>query len=179
MRLKITKKLILFFAVLLISALPTVFTNTMGGYLPFIVLLLCGALSFLQLMLIKDSNWNPVEGAAYELKLENFKDTMVRARVLSFTRTGGELLVRLDVISSVKPILYIRTCTGVLGDSVSSLCVPNKALYTQDGMPGVVVVREGYQFFVPVNVVDKRDGMVYIAPIQQDSIYEGETVRLF
>ena len=131
------------------------------------------------LMLIKDSNWNPVEGAVYELKLENFKDTMVQARVISFTRTGGELEVRLDVISSVKPILYIRTCTGVLGDSVSSLCVPNKALYTQDGMPGVVVVREGYQFFVPVNVVDKRDGMVYIAPIQQDSIYEGETVRLF
>ena len=130
-------------------------------------------------MLIKDSNWNPVEGATYELKLENFKDTMVQARVISFTRTGGELLVRLDVISSVKPILYIRTCTGVLGDSVSSLCVPNRALYTQDGMPGVVVVREGYQFFVPVNVVDKRDGMVYIAPIQQDSIYEGETVRLF
>ncbi|MBR2736802.1 MAG: hypothetical protein IKD86_05780, partial [Firmicutes bacterium] len=54
MRLKITKKLILFFAVLLISALPAVFTNTMGGYLPFIVLLLCGALSFLQLLLIKD-----------------------------------------------------------------------------------------------------------------------------
>ena len=131
------------------------------------------------LMLIKDSNWNPVEGAQYELKLENFRDTMVQARVLSFTRTGGELEVRLDVMSSVKPVLYIRTCTGVLGDSVSSLNVPAKALYTQDGMPGVVVVREGYQFFVPVNVIDKRDGMVYIAPIQQGAIYEGDTVRLF
>ncbi len=54
MRLKITKKLILYFAVLLISALPAVFTNTMGGYLPFIVLFFCGALSFLQLLLIKD-----------------------------------------------------------------------------------------------------------------------------
>lgn len=131
------------------------------------------------LMLIRDSNWNPVEGAQYELKLENFKDTMVQARVLSFTRTGGELEVRLDVMSSVKPVLYIRTCTGVLGDSVSSLTVPAKALYTQDGMPGVVIVREGYQFFVPVNVIDKRDGMVYIAPIQQGAIYEGDTVRLF
>ena len=131
------------------------------------------------LMLIKDSNWNPVEGAQYELKLENFKDTMVQARVLSFTRTGGELEVRLDVMSSVKPVLYIRTCTGVLGDSVSSLTVPAKALYSQDGMPGVVIVREGYQFFVPVNVIDKRDGMVYIAPIQQGAIYEGDTVRLF
>ena len=131
------------------------------------------------LMLIRDSNWNPVEGAEYELKLENFKDTMVKARVVSFTRTGGELEVRLDVMSDVKPVLYIRTCTGVLGDSVSSLTVPAKALYTQDNMPGVVVVREGYQFFVPVNVIDKRDGMIYIAPIQQGAIYEGDTVRLF
>ncbi len=131
------------------------------------------------LMLIRDSNWNPVEGAEYELKLENFKDTMVRARVISFTRTGGELLVRLDVISSVMPILYIRTCTGVLGDSVSSLTVPSRALYTQDGMPGVVVVNGDYQFFIPVNVIDKRDGMVYISPIQQGVLYEGQTVRLF
>ena len=131
------------------------------------------------LMLIKDSNWNPVEGAEYELKLENFKDTMVKARVVSFTRTGGELEVRLDVMSDVRPVLYIRTCTGVLGDSVSSLTVPAKALYTQDNMPGVVVVREEYQFFVPVNVIDKRDGMIYIAPIQQGALYEGDTVRLF
>ncbi len=131
------------------------------------------------LMLIKDSNWNPVEGAMYELKLENFKDTMVQARVISFTRTGGELLVRLDVLSSVKPVLYIRTCTGVLGDSVSSLTVPARALYTQDNMPGVVVVNGDYQFFIPVNVIEKRDGMVYISPIQQGVLYEGQTVRLF
>ena len=131
------------------------------------------------LMLIRDSTWNPVEGAEYELKLENFKDTTVKARVLSFTRTGGELLVRLDVMSSVQPILYIRTCTGVLGDSVTSLTVPARALYTQDGMPGVVVADQGYQYFIPVNVIDRRDGMVYIAPIQQDVLYEGQTVRLF
>ena len=131
------------------------------------------------LMLIKDSNWNPVEGAEYELKLENFKDTMVTARVLSFTRTGGELLVRLDIMDDVNPVLYIRTCTGVLGDSVSSLTVPAKALYYQDNMPGVVVVNGDYQFFIPVNVLDKRDGMVFISPIQQDVLYEGQTVRLF
>ena len=131
------------------------------------------------LMLIRDSNWNPVEGAEYELKLENFKDTMVPARVLSFTRTGGELLVRLDVYSDVQPVLYIRACTGVLGDSVSSLTVPARALYTQDNMPGVVVVNGEYQNFVPVNIIDKRDGMVYISPIQTGVLYEGQTVRLF
>ena len=131
------------------------------------------------LMLIKDSNWNPVEGAVYELKLENFKDTMVQARVISFTRTGGELEVRLDVQSNVQPVLYIRTCSGVLGDNVTSLTVPSKAIYTQDNMPGVVVQEGEYPFFIPVNIVDERDGMVYISPIQQGTLYEGQTVKLF
>ncbi|SNT94724.1 hypothetical protein SAMN06297421_106135 [Aristaeella hokkaidonensis] len=131
------------------------------------------------LMLIKDSNWNPVEGAIYELKLENFKDTMVQAQVLSFTRTGGELEVRLDVQSKVQPVLYIRTCSGVLGDNVTSLTVPTKAIYTQDNMPGVVVVDGEYPFFIPVNVMDEKDGMVYISPIQQGTLYEGQTVKLF
>ena len=131
------------------------------------------------LMLIRNSNWNPVEGASYELRLENFKDTTVSARVVSFTRTGGELEVRLDVYSEVQPVLYIRTCTGILGDNVTSLTVPEKALYTQDNMPGVVVVDGDYQFFIPVNVLDKRDGMVFISAIQQGAIYEGQTVRMF
>ncbi len=131
------------------------------------------------LMLIRNSNWNPVEGAVYELKLENFKDTMVNARVLSFTRTGGELLVRLDIDTLVEPVLYVRTCTGVLGDSVTSLTVPEKALYYQDNMPGVVIVDGEYQFFIPVNVMDKRDGMIFISAIQQGVLYEGQTVRLF
>lgn len=131
------------------------------------------------LMLIRDNNWNPVEGAEYELKLENFKDTMVRARVLSFTRTGGELEVQLEVMSDVQPVMYIRTCTGVLGDNVTSLMVPPQAIWTQDNMPGVVVLDGDYPFFIPVNVVDKRDGMVYISPIQPDTIYEGQTVKLF
>ena len=131
------------------------------------------------LMLIRDNNWNPVEGAEYELKLENFKDTMVRARVLSFTRTGGELEVQLEVLSDVQPVMYIRTCTGVLGDNVMSLMVPPQAIWTQDNMPGVVVLDGDYPFFIPVNVVDKRDGMVYISPIQPDTIYEGQTVKLF
>ena len=131
------------------------------------------------LMLIRDSSWNPVEGAVYDLKLENFTDTTVRARVMSFTRTGGELEVCLNVEDSVLPVLYVRTCTGVLGDSVSSLAVPARAIYTQDNMPGVVVVDGDYEWFIPVNILDKRDGMVYIAAIQQGVLYEGQTVRLF
>ena len=131
------------------------------------------------LMLIKDSNWNPVEGAVYELRLENFKDTTVSATVISSSRTGGELLVRLSVQSEVQPILYIRTCTGVLGDSVSSLTVPEKAIYYQENMPGVVLSEDGYEWFIPVNIIERRDGMVFIAAIQQGVLEEGQTVKLF
>ena len=131
------------------------------------------------LMLIRDSGWNPVEGAVYDLKLENFTDTTVRAKVMSFTRTGGELEVRLFVEDEVKPILYVRSCTGVLGDSVASLTVPARAIYTQDNMPGVVVVDGDYEWFIPVNILDRRDGTVFIAAIQQGVLYEGMTVRLF
>ena len=131
------------------------------------------------LMLIHNSDWNPVEGAVYKLKLENFKDTEVDATVVSFTRTGGELEVRLSVNDDVKPVLYVRSCTGVLGDSVSSLTVPARAIYTQDNMPGVVVVDGDYEWFIPVNILDRKDGMVFIAAIQQGVLFEGQTVRLF
>ena len=132
------------------------------------------------LMLIRDNSWNPIEGAVYDLKLENFTDTTVKATVIGFTRTGGELEVCLSVEGSVTPVLYVRSCTGVLGDSVASLTVPARAIFTQDNMPGVVVVdQDNYEWFIPVNILDKRDGMVYIAAIQQGVLFEGQTVRLF
>lgn len=131
------------------------------------------------LMMVKDSNWNPVEGAVYELRLESFKDTTVQAQVVSFTRSGGEMVVRLAVQAPVQPILYIRTCTGELGDNVSTLMVPGRAIYYQDNMAGVVVVDGQYQTFIPVNILDKRDGAVYISAIQQGVLFEGQTVRLF
>ena len=130
-------------------------------------------------MLIRESNWNPVEGAVYDLKLENFTDTTVKATVESFTRTGGELEVRLSVQSTVMPVLYVRSCTGVLGDSVASLTVPERAIHIQDNMPGVVAIDGEYQWFIPVSILDRRDSMVYIAAIQQGVLYEGQTVRLF
>ena len=131
------------------------------------------------LMMIQDSNWNPVEGETYELKLESFQDTTVAARVRSFTRMGGSLLVRLEVESDVDPVLYIRTCSGVLGESASSLAVPQKALYYQDNMPGIVLVEGGYEWFVPIRILQQQGGMLYIAAIQQGVLYEGQTVRLF
>ena len=131
------------------------------------------------LMMVRDNSWNPVEGAVYELKLESFKDTTVQARVVSFTRSGGEMVVRLAVQAPVQPVLYIRTCTGELGDNVATLTVPSRAIYYQDNMAGVVVVDGQYQTFIPVNILDNRDGAVFISAIQQGVLFEGQTVRLF
>ena len=121
-----------------------------------------------------------VAGTEYELRLENFRDTTVKARVVSFTRMGGELAIRLSVQSSVLPVLYIRSCTGVLGDDVTSLMVPERAIYIQDNMPGIVRVYDNdYAQFIPINVQEKRDGMCYITPIQPGSVDVNDVVMLF
>ena len=104
------------------------------------------------LFLSDDSTWTPVDGQTYELKLERFENTTVMATVESSTRSGGELLVRLSVSGSVKPVLYMRTCQAELGDYVSSLCVPSRALIRKDDMDCVVVVDGANQSLIPVNL---------------------------
>ena len=131
------------------------------------------------LFLARDLDWNPVIGQTYELQLERFENTVVSATVEDFTRTGGELLVRLSVLSSVKPVLYVRTCQAELGDYVSTLMVPARALYSQDGSEGVVVVDGDHQAYVPVNVVLREGDYAFISPVQQGILFEGQVVRLF
>lgn len=131
------------------------------------------------LFLVKDTTWNPVEGQTYELKLEGFENTQVLATVSSFTRSGGELLVRLTVQDSVTPVLYMRTCQAELGDYVSSLCVPSRAIYRRDDTDGVVVVDGSNTSFIPVNIIWRNGDDVYVSAIQQGLLYEGQTVMLF
>ena len=131
------------------------------------------------LMLVRNTNWNPVEGTTYKLVLEQFTNTVVDAQVLSFTRSGGELLLRLAVIGDVRDVLYMRTCQAQLGEYVDCLLVPEGALYTQNGATGVVVVSETSQNFVPVTVLRQEGGNAYITPVQTGLLTAGQTVRLF
>lgn len=131
------------------------------------------------LLLVKDSNWTPVDGQSYELMLEKFEDTHVMATVVSSTRSGGELLVRFHVSSPVEPVLYMRTCTAEVGEYITSLKVPSRAIYVQDEMNGVVVVNGNSQGFIPVNILLRDGDDVYVEAIQQGLLYEGQTVRLF
>ena len=131
------------------------------------------------LMLVNDDDWNPITGQTYELQLERFENTVVNATVESFTRSGGELLVRLVVEASVEPVLYMRTCSVTLGDYVSTLKVPSRAIYRQDEMDGVVVVDGSYEVFVPVQVVYTSGSDTYVTAVTQGLLYEGMTVLLF
>lgn len=131
------------------------------------------------LFLAQDTDWNPIEGQTYELQLERFENTQVNATVESFTRSGGELLVRLRVYSSVLPVMYMRTCQAELGESVSTLMVPQKAIYHQDDMSGVVMVDGANESFIPVNIIWEQDGYAYINAVQQGLIFEGMQVKLF
>ncbi len=131
------------------------------------------------LFLARDREWDPVNGQVYQLKLERFEDAPVYAEVVDFTRSGGELLVRLRVSGSVKPVLYMRSCGALLGESVSTLCVPERAIYVQDGMTGVVIVNGSTESFIPVNVKHTENGYAYFNAIQQGLLFEGMTVLLF
>ncbi len=131
------------------------------------------------LMLIKDSTWNPVEGSTHKLMLEQFSSTVVNAQVLSFTRSGGELLLRLAVMGDVLPVLYMRTCQAELGEYADCMLVPSSAIFEQGGAKGVVVIQGDQQLFVPVNVVQENGGKAYISAIQTGVLNAGQTVRLF
>lgn len=131
------------------------------------------------LMLIQDNTWNPVEGTTYKLVLEQFSNTVVNAQVLSFTRSGGELLVRLAVIGDVTDVLYMRTCQAQLGEYVDCMVAPTGALYEQNNATGVVIVTEDNQLFVPVTVHRQEGGMAYISAVQTGVLSAGQTVRLF
>lgn len=135
--------------------------------------------SWYVLLLVRDALWNPVEGQSYEIKLERFENTQVNGIVESFTRSGGELLVRLKVNAPVTPVLYMRSCQAEIGDNVSTLCVPKRALYMYDNAQGVVVLDGGSKVFTPIQIVREDGDLLYITALQQGHLYEGMTVALF
>ena len=137
------------------------------------------------LMLVNSADWTPVQGNTYQLRLEQFENTIVNATVQSFTRTGGELLLRLTVSGDVYPVLSMRTCQAQIGEYVSSMMVPADCIYSkpdeQTGtlMDGVVVVDGISQYFVPVTIVSRVGNNVYIEENGTGILREGLTVRVF
>lgn len=131
------------------------------------------------LMLINNASWSPVEGQTYKLHLSGFDDTVVDAQVVSSTRSGGELLVRLQVYADVQPVLYMRTCEAELGEYVNSMVVPKSAIYVHEGAQGVVIVNGESRLFVPVRIIKEDGNRAFIEAVQQGLLYVGQTVLTF
>lgn len=133
------------------------------------------------LFLCTDRDWNPVVGEEYRMQLTGFDNYVLPAQVVSFSRIGSDLLLRMRIQSSVEPVLNIRTCDATVGDFVSGVYVPINALYTLDKMIGVVVLEGGLQTFVPVMVISYPDSdTAFVRPTLPGSPLEaGKTVMLF
>ncbi|MBE5775944.1 MAG: hypothetical protein E7326_00375 [Clostridiales bacterium] len=136
---------------------------------------------FVVLMLCSDPDWTPVEGRSYKLRIENFDTTIVNATVESFTRSGGELLVRLVVSGDINlgNIMYTRTCSVQLGESVDTLTVPARAIHSQNGKTGVVMATESGSYWTPVSVITTEGDYAHIIPENAGVLYEGIPVLLF
>ena len=78
-------------------------------------------------------------------------------------------------------MLNIRTCGATVGDFVSGVRVPIRALYAYDNMMGVVVLEGGMQTFVPVTVISYIDDeYAFVRPTREGSPLEnGKTVMLY
>ena len=133
------------------------------------------------LMLCNEREWTPVDGRTYKLLIESFDNIEVEATVDSFTRSGGELLVRLRVDNTLAlpNVLYMRSCQVQLGESVNTLLVPSRAIFIQNGRKGVVIATEGGEYWTGVEVVSDDGTSAYVIPDNAGVLYDGVPVRLF
>ncbi len=133
------------------------------------------------LFLCQDREWNPVVGETYQMQLTGFDNYVIPAEVVSFTRIGNDLLLRMHISQSVEPVLNIRTCGASVGDFVTGFSVPINALYTMDNAIGVVVADGGVQTFVGVTVISYPDAdTAFVRPTLEGSpLTDGKTLLLF
>ena len=133
------------------------------------------------LVLCDEKNLIPMEGQTFNLVIESFDNDVLTATVDSYTRSGGELLIRLlvDDPSFLPNVLYLRSCQVRLGENVNSLMVPSRAIYVQDGRKGVVLITEGGQYWTGVEVISDDGTTAYVIPDNAGVLYDGMPVRLF
>ena len=133
------------------------------------------------LLLCSDQDWTPVTGRVYQMLIEDYENVEVYATVETFTRSGGELLVRLrvDNIDVLKNVFNIRSCKVQVGESLNTLTVPSRAIYIQNGRKGVVMDTEGGQYWTAVEVVSDNGTSAYVIPENPGVLRDGVRVRLF
>lgn len=131
------------------------------------------------LLISEDKNWMPVDGQTYRVQLVGFENVLIDGLVSSHARNGNELLVRMHVTGSVREVLNERTADArVFEEGTTNLKVPLKALYSQNGMQGVVL-NDGNGVFVPIDILGQTNTDMYISSQVPGALREGQIVRLF
>jgi len=128
------------------------------------------------LLLCNDRDWNPADGQAYKVQMEGFQEYLVDARVISSTRIGNEILVRMEVHDDVRPVLNLRSTRMVVGEFVDGFSIPIEAVIEQGGVNGVVLADGSGRMFVPVTVISQDQRKAYIRPVYAGSLIEGQRV---
>lgn len=131
------------------------------------------------LLISHDKNWNPVTGQYYKVQLGGFDNLVVDGEVTSFTRSGNELLVRMQVNADVEQVLNVRTVKAEVSEQYfSGLKVPLNALRQQGDQIGVVLT-DGGGLFVPVTIVMRDNSYAVVQPVMAGILSEGQKIRLF
>ncbi|MBR3020674.1 MAG: hypothetical protein IKH57_27005 [Clostridia bacterium] len=135
------------------------------------------------LMLCHNQDRTPANGQSFNMVIESFDNHQLPVTVINSARSGGELLVRLEVqdTSFLEDLMYLRQCQVRLSENVSSLMVPARAIYVQNGRKGIVMKTEGGEYWTGVEVISVSDdgAFAYVIPDKPEVVYEGVLVRLF
>ena len=135
------------------------------------------------LMLCHNQDRTPANGQSFNLVIESFDNHPLPVTVIDTARSGGELLIRLEVhdTSFLEELMYLRQCQVRLSENVYSLMVPSRAIYVQNGRKGIVMKTEGSEYWTGVEVISvSEDGTyAYVVPDKPEVVYEGMVVRLF
>ena len=135
------------------------------------------------LMLCHKQDRTPAKGQNFKLVIESFDKDQLPVTVIDTAHSGGELLVRLEVqdTDSLENLMYLRQCQVRLSEDVSSLMVPARAIYVQNGRKGIVMETEGGEYWIGVEVISMSDDgdFAYVIPDKPEVVYEGMMVRLF
>ena len=135
------------------------------------------------LALLHKQDRTPLNGQSLNLVIESFDNHPLPVTVIDSARSGGELLVRLEVndVSFLPNLMYLRQCQIRLNENMSSLTVPANAIYVQNGRKGVVISTEGGEYWTGVEELSISDdgAYAYVIPDKPEVVYEGVRVRLF
>lgn len=127
-----------------------------------------------------DTSWNPVSGMSFQMQMEGVNGYVFVGTVTSISKSAEGVLAQVQVSSSLGPMINRRSGKVTIGANLTGFVVPIRAIITQNGQTGVMLMDVAGGSFVPVEVLstDASSGTALIDPIAQGSLTKGQRVQL-